>query len=384
MWGGLTFLYTTPKISTLIKKIDKYIILKYLKTFFFTVLIFSMIAFIIDLSTQMENFLEEACTLEEIVTDYYLPFIPWINGLLFPLYALISVIFFTSRMAYDSEIISILNAGVSFRRLMFPYILASLFIGSLHFLANHYVIPLGNKSKVDFEHKYLYKGENRGRTRDVHLVLSRDTTNQTLTKAYVSMYDNRDTSVRQLVLERFKDNKLKYRLKAGRANWIKPPNHWQLKDYEIRTFNEDAEEMIFGKRKTIDTTLNMFHDDFVLYENDKLTMTTPELRKAIKRERQRGVKTTKSFLIEIQRRTAEPFTIIIVTLIGMAIASRKVRGGLGLHLALGVGLGATYVFLSRFSTTFATNQTLEPGIAVWIPNILFTVILIFLISKAQK
>ena len=343
-----------------------------------------MIAFIIDLSTQMENFLEEDCTFKEICHNYYLPFIPWINGLLFPLYALIAVIFFTSRMAYNSEIISILNAGVSFRRLMFPYLLAAMFIGGLHLLANHYVIPLGNKYKVDFEHKYLYKNENKGRTRDVHLVVNRDTANQTLTKAYVSMYDNRDTSVRRLVLEQFKNNKLIYRLKAARANWIKPPNHWELKDYELRRFEGDSEEMIFGKRKTIDTTLNMFHDDFVLYENDKLTMTTPELQKAITREKQRGVKTTKSFLIEIQRRSAEPFTIIIVTLIGMAIASRKVRGGLGLHLALGVALGAVYVFLSRFSTTFATNQTLAPGIAVWIPNILFTLILIVLVSKAQK
>ena len=332
----------------------------------------------------MESFLEEDCTFKEIAMDYYLPFIPWINGLLFPLFALISVIFFTSRMAYDSEIISILNAGVSFRRMMVPYLVASGFIGTLHLLANHYVIPLGNKSKVDFEHTYLYKGENKGQTRDVHLILSRDTSENTLTKAYVKSYYNRDTSVRNLVLERFKNNHLTYRLKASRAEWVKPPNHWQLKDYEIRTFDGDQEAMIFGKRQTIDTTLNMFHDDFVLYENDKLTMTTPELQRVIKREKERGVKTTKGFLLEIQRRTAEPFTIIIVTLIGMALAARKVRGGLGLHLALGVSLGAMYVFLSKFSLTFATNQTLAPTLAVWLPNIFFTLILFYLISKAQK
>jgi len=289
-----------------------------------------MISFIIDLSTQMESFLEEDCTIGEIVYDYYLPFIPWINGLLFPLYALISVIFFTSRMAYDSEIISILNAGVSFRRMMRPYFIGACIIGGLHLFANHYLIPLGNKSKVNFEHTYLYKGEDKGRTRDVHLILNRDTANQSITKAYVKTYARIDTSVRNLILD------------------------------------------------------NMFHDDFVLYENDKLTMTTPELQRAINREKARGVKTTKGFLLEIQRRSAEPFTIIIVTLIGMAIAARKVRGGLGLHLALGVALGAAYVFLSRFSTTFATNQTLTPELAVWIPNILFTLILIYLISKAQK
>ncbi len=368
----------------LLKKIDKYIIGKYLKTFFFTVLLFTMISFIIDLSTQMESFLEEACTIEEIVYDYYLPFIPWINGLLFPLYALISVIFFTSRMAYDSEIISILNAGVSFRRMMRPYFIGACIIGGLHLFANHYLIPLGNKSKVNFEHTYLYKGEDKGRTRDVHLVLNRDTANNSITKAYVKTYARIDTSVRNLILERFVDTRLVYRLKASRAEWIKPPNHWKLRDYEIRTFNGEQETMTFGNHQHIDTTLNMFHDDFVLYENDKLTMTTPELQRAINREKARGVKTTKGFLLEIQRRSAEPFTVLIVTLIGMAIAARKVRGGLGLHLALGVALGAAYVFLSRFSTTFATNQTLAPELAVWIPNILFTFILIYLISKAQK
>ena len=132
------------------------------------------------------------------------------------------------------------------------------------------------------------------------------------------------------------------------------------------------------------STVYFANGDFILFENDKLTMTTPELRRAISRERERGVKTTKGFLIEIQRRTAEPVTIIIVTLIGMAIASRKVRGGLGLHLALGIALGALFVFLSRFSTTFATNQTLAPELAVWMPNLLFMGILAYLIGKAQK
>lgn len=268
--------------------------------------------------------------------------------------------------------------------MMVPYLIASTFIALLHFMANHYLIPKGNKSKVNFEHTYLYKGEDKGKTSNVHLVLDRDTLNQTITKAYVKNYNRRDTSVRNLILERFVKNRLVYRLKANRASWKGPPNKWQLKDYELRQFSKDAESMEFGLRQTIDTTLNMFHDDFVLYENDKLTMTTPELRRSINREKERGVRTTKGFLIEIQRRTAEPVTIIIVTLIGMAIASRKVRGGLGLHLALGVALGAMFVFLSRFSTTFATNQNLAPELAVWMPNILFTGILLFLISQAQK
>lgn len=371
----------------MLKQIDKYIIGKYLTTFFFTVLLFTMVSVVIDFSSQVDKFLEEACTLEEIVVDYYLAFIPWINGLLFPLFALIAVIFFTSRMATNSEIISILNAGVSFKRMMVPYLIASGGICILHLIGNHYIIPLGNKSKVDFEHTYIYKNQDKGETRDVHLLLDRDEEEETQSKAYIRYYRKRDTSAKDLILERFENNRLVMRLKAKSANWIGSRdsiNNWQLKDYELRTFDGDQENMIFGVRKTIDTLLNLYPEDFVFYENDKLTLTTPELRRAIELEKQRGVRTTKSYSIEILRRTAEPFTIIIVTLIGMAIASRKVRGGLGLHLALGIALGATYVFLSKFSTTFATNQSLPPALAVWAPNIIFTAILIWLISKAQK
>ena len=346
-----------------------------------------MVSVIIDFSSQVDKFVEEPCTRAEILKDYYLAFIPWINGLLFPLFALISVIFFTSRMAYNSEIISILNAGVSFRRMMLPYLVASSFICALHLFGNHYVIPIGNKSKVDFEHKYIYKNEDKGQTRDVHLLLGRDDETNSQSKAYIRFYRKRDTSAKDLILEEFVDNRLTTRLKAKSAKWIASKdsiNNWQLKDYEIRTFNDEQETMIFGVRKTIDTILNLYPQDFVYYENDKLTLTTPELKEAIALEKQRGVKTTKSYQIEILRRTAEPFTIIIVTLIGMAIASRKVRGGLGLHLALGIGLGAVYVFLSKFSTTFATNQSLLPGLAVWLPNILFMFILAYLIKNAQK
>lgn len=347
-----------------------------------------MVSVIIDFSSQVDKFVEEDCTLKEILVDYYLAFIPWINGLLFPLFSLIAVIFFTSRMASNSEIISILNAGVSFRRMMLPYLLASSLICGLHLFGNHLVIPLGNKSKVDFEHKYIYKNEDKGQTRDVHLLLNRDEENNRQSKAYIRFYRKRDTSAKDLILEQFEDNsRLIYRLKAKTAKWIASKdsiNNWRLENYEIRHFDQDQERMVFGVRKSIDTLLNLYPEDFVFYENDKLTLTTPELKRAIALERQRGVKTTKSYEIEIFRRTAEPFTIIIVTLIGMAIASRKVRGGLGLHLALGIALGAIYVFLSKFSTTFATNQSLTPALAVWMPNLFFTLILGYLIKNAQK
>jgi lipopolysaccharide export system permease protein len=371
----------------MLKKLDYYIISKYLKTFFFTVLLFTMVSVVIDFSNQVDKFLEESCTLEEIVVDYYLAFVPWINGLLFPLFALISVIFFTSRMAYNSEIISILNAGVSFQRMMIPYILASSLICVLHLIGNHYIIPLGNKSKVDFEHTYIYKNEDKGQTKDVHLLLEKEEGKNRQSKVYIRFYRKRDTTAKDLILEEFIDHRLTFRMKAKTAKWIASRdsiNNWKLTDYEIRTFDGEHESMIFGVRKSIDTILNLYPEDFVFYENDKLTLTTPELRKAIALEKQRGVNTTKSYQVEIFRRTAEPFTIIIVTLIGMAIASRKVRGGLGLHLALGISIGAIYVFLSKFSTTFATNQSLPPGLAIWMPNILFTVILGYLFVKAQK
>jgi lipopolysaccharide export system permease protein len=360
------------------KILDRYIFFKYISTFLFTVLIFTMIASVIDLSEKVKNFIDEPCTKEEIIFDYYLNFIPYINSLLVPLYALISVVFFTSRLAFNSEIISVLNAGISFRRLMLPFLMAGTVIAVFHLYANHFLVPIGNKSRLDFEHKYIWKDSDFGKTKDVHMFLSDSS------KIYIRFYNKDDTSARDVRIERFAGQDLVYMLKAQDLKWLGPPNHWRIENYEIRTFEGEKENLILGKRQHIDTTLNLVPADFVRFSNQKEMLSSPALLEFVEAERARGFSNTKNFEIEFHRRSAEPVTVLILTIIGMAVASRKVRGGMGLHLAIGIGLGAIFIFLSKFSITFATNQGMPAILGVWIPNILFSGVAIWLVSRAQK
>ena len=360
------------------KKLDKYIIGKYMGTFLFTVLIFSLITLIIDFSEKVEEFIKKPTTLAEITFDYYTTFLIYINGILFPLYALVAVIFFTSRMASNSEIISILNAGVSFRRLLVPYLLAAGAIAGVHFVGNHYFIPMGNKTRIDFENKYIVTDHKRTIDKDIHMFITPND------KIYVRFYQVQDTTMRDIRLEHFENNQLTELTKAANAKFLGYPNKWELKNYEIRTFDEMKETLIFGKGKKIDTTFNLVPEDFVRFHNQKEMMTTPELYEFIEGEKQRGIGNTQIYDIEIYRRSADPLSIIILTLIGVAVAARKVRGGMGLHLALGIGIGAIFIFLSRFTQTFAMSETLPAVLGVWLPNIVFGIVAVYLISKAQK
>lgn len=362
----------------MLKKLDRYIIKKFLKTFFFTVLIFSMISAIIDFSEKVEKFIEEPITKHEIIVDYYPNFILHIAGLLWPLFTLIAVIFFTSRLAYNSEIISIFNAGVSFRRLMRPYLLAATFIAGLHFVGNHWFIPKGNKTRLDIVHTHIWRDNDKGKTRDVHMFLEPGT------KVYINYYRKRDSTARKFRIERFENHELVYLLKAASAEWMGPPNQWRLRNYEIRTFDGLEEELILGKGKQIDTTLNLTPDDFVDYKEQHTMLTTPQLMQYINAQKNRGVGNTKKYEIEVYRRTAEAFTIFILTIIGMAIAARKVRGGLGFHLALGVGISAIFIFLSRFAIVFATGQAIPVLLGIWVPNIVFSFVAAYLVVNAQK
>ena len=361
------------------KKLDKYIFNKYITTFLFVVLIFTLIAVVIDFSEKVENFVEEDCTIGEIIVDYYLGFIPYINSLLLPLYALIAVIFFTSRLANNSEIISILNAGVSFNRLLRPYMIAALLIAGFHFIANHFIVPRGNKSRLDFEHKYIWKHSDRGKNNKVHMFLEDDK------KIYIRYFNKKEKVAHDFRIENFSpEGKLLSYLEAKECRWEKDLKKWRLKNYKIRSFDEMNETFYTDKNTPIDTVLNLIPEDFVRFTNQKEMLVSPELTKFIEAEKDRGLSNTKLFEIEFHRRTSEPVTILILTLIGVAVAARKVRGGMGLHLAIGIGVGAIFIFLSKFSVTFAANSNFPTILGVWIPNIIFGTIGLFLAANAQK
>jgi lipopolysaccharide export system permease protein len=338
----------------------------------------SLVAIVVDFSDKVEEFIDEPVTVYQVVVDYYLNFVLWINGLLWPLYALIAVIFFTSRLAYNSEIISILGAGASFRRLMVPYFIAATLIGGLHLFANHYLIPYGNKAKLDFEHTYVWKDSDRGKTENVNMFINPND------KIFVRYYRKKDTTAVNFQLDHFEDGRIVSILKAKTAIWRGYPNNWELKNWELRTFDGMEETLTRGGKVSLDTMIDLTPEDFVRYNNQKEMMTTSELQSFISEEAQRGVNNTLVYQIEIYRRSADPVTILILTFIGMAVASRKVRGGMGLHLAIGISIGAVFIFLSRFTITFATSDAIPPFLGVWLPNIFFGAIALFLLARAQK
>jgi lipopolysaccharide export system permease protein len=362
----------------MLKKLDYFILQKYFSTFFFTALIFSLISLTIDISERIERFISKKLTFQQIVGDYYLGFLLNINGLLLPMFALIAVIFFTSRMASNSEILSIFGAGVSYRRLMLPYGIAAVVLMLVHLVGNHWLIPLRNKTRIAFENTYIYDNNDKGRVNDVHLFVSPDT------KIFVGYYSKKDTNATDLRIERFENQVLTYMLKARSAEWKGEPNKWRLFDYEVRTFNGKKESLRVGKTAQIDTTLSLRPDDFVRFVNQKERMTTSELRAAIYEEQKRGLASPRAYQVEIARRTADPFTVLILTFIGLAVAGRKVRGGMGLHLTIGISLGALFIFLSKFSASFATSATMPILLAVWIPNLIFMTVAVVLLAKAQR
>ena len=366
-------MFKSFKISIL----DKYIIQKYLSTFGFIVLMLTLIACVIDFSEKADVFTKGVITKKEIFIDHYMNFIPHISTLLFPLYALISVVFFTSRMASNSEIISILNAGVSFGRLTRPYLIAGGLIAVLHLVLNHFIVPRGNKDRLRIEHTYITTGNDKGKTENVHMFLDPQT------KVFIGYFRLNDTTVRDFRIEKYEKGELKSILKAENAEWRGYPNKWVLKVAQRRTFN-GLSESLETNIASIDTTLNIQPEDFVRYHNQNEMLTTPELYKEIYKLDARGMGNTKPYQIEVQRRTSEPFTIIILTLIGMALAARKVRGGIGLHLAMGLGLGAIFIFLSKFSVTFAMQPDVPAIVGVWVPNIIFGAVAAYLVLQAQK
>ena len=337
-----------------------------------------MISVAIDFSENVERFIESGINAVQVIFGYYPGFMMFIAGMLWPLFSLISVVFFTSRMAYNSEIISILNAGVSFQRLVYPYLVAASLITIMHLIGNHYLIPETNRIRLDLAYTYMYKNDDHGKTDNVHINVTPDS------KVFIHHYYKQQNSATKFRLERFLDNELVYQLKANNAKWLDEKQQWRLNNYEIRTFNGQKESIVIGSGKEIDTTLNLNPRDFVDYKEQHNMMNSFELSEYINYLNKRGGGNAKKYIIERHRRTAEPFSIFILTIIAMAIAARKVRGGMGIHLALGLAISAIFVFLSKMSIVFASSNSIPILLGIWLPNILFSFVAAYLVSKAQK
>jgi lipopolysaccharide export system permease protein len=362
----------------MLQTLDRYIIVKFLSTLFFSVLVCSLISLAIDFSEKVRYFIERDCTAMEVILDYYPGFIFNMTGMLMPLYTMIAVVFFTSRMAFNAEILAILNAGVSFSRLARPYLIGGIVIAGMHLLLNHHLVPLGNRYRLAFERKYIDLKADKGKTIHIHLFLNADT------KAYIQRFDKEQQVASGFRLEQYENARLVRMLDAETARWMGDSvGRWQLNNYTIRAFSGMKETYA---RYTVpkDTLINLSPVDFRWFSNQVEEMTTLELIRAVDRDRERGLITSRQYAIEQQRRSADAFTNIILTIIGLAVAGRKVRGGMGLHLALAISIGGIFVFFSKFAVTFASSGGLPVAFGLWLPNLVFSAVAVWLVSRAQK
>jgi lipopolysaccharide export system permease protein len=358
-----------------VKKLDLYIIRKFLGTFFLALALIMAVAVMFDISEKMDDFIERRAPFKAIVFDYYLNFIPYFANLFAPLFVFISVIFFTARLAANTEVIAILNSGVSFRRLLWPYFLASAFLAGMSFYFNGWVIPHASKIKLAFENAYIKKPVEF-KDHNIHRQVAPGEF------IYLESFNNIYNTGYRFSIEKYKDGKRTYFLNSERVRWDSLKSKWSIENFYERKINGYHEELRNGK--IMDTVLPIKPADFRQRLNIIEAMDTPHLDEFIREQQSEGVANVSAYMIEKYRRIAIPFSTFILTLMGVSLASRKVRGGIGLQLGIGITLAFTYIMFMQISTTFATGGSLSPLIAVWIPNIVYAGIGLFLLRIAPK
>jgi len=354
---------------------DIYIIKKFLGTYFFAIALIIGISIVFDLSEKIDNYIENDAPARAVVI-FYLNFIPYFANLLSSLFTFIAVIFFTSKMAYNSEIIAILSSGVSFRRILLPYFISAFLIATLSFLLMAYVIPHANEKRLNFEYTYLkespYKVE-----RNLHMQID--------TGIYIYMRNYRPKLQKgyKFSMEEFQGNQLKSKLMAENIRWDTSKNKWTINNYYIREIT-DAKHDTIKTGSSLDTTLTIKPSDLGLYTDIVMTMSMPELNDFIEKKRIQGAENLEAYLIEKHRRFSYPFSTFILTLIGVFLSSKKIRGGMGMQIGIGITLSFAYILFMRFATMFALRGGIEPYIAVWIPNLIFAGIALSLYRFAPR
>jgi len=359
-----------------LKIIDAYIIRKFLGTFFLAIGLILAIAVVFDLSEKIDDFIENGASVKKIIFDYYLNFIPYFAVLFSSLFTFISVIYFTSRMAYNTEIIAILNSGMSFRRLLRPYLISSVIIAGLSFFLNDQVIPKSNAVKLQFEEEFVHKRPMRFQTKNYHRQIEPGI------YIYLENYSTISQVGYNFAIEKFDGSKLVSKLIADQIRWDTTTNKWSLRRYYQRDIDGMKETITSGQMK--DTTINMHPSDFQRRLNIVETMNLKELDEFIKQQKMQGETNVKAFQIERHKRISFPFSTFILTFIGVAVSSRKIRGGIGLQIAIGVIISFTYILFVQFSTQFAIGGLLSVELAVWLPNILFVFVALWLFRMAPK
>jgi len=374
----------------MLKKLDRYILGKFMRTFFLSITLILLIFIVFDIKEKIQTFTDPKndIPLKEIIFDYYLMFIPYYGNLFSPLFTFIAVIFFTSKMAHQTEFVAILSSGTSFRRIMRPYIIGAFIIGFISLTLNHFILPKVFKIKIGFEDKWINNGYNTDE-QNIHRKIG---PNRLL---YMESYDNQKNTATRVSIEDVINNKQTYFLSAANMKWDSTSREWIFNTvYERQIIEQDRLDTI-KNQKPIFKQIDKFYaskklkiefkpEDMNRFESKIEAMTYFELKDFIIREKMKGSSKIEFFEVENYRRTSFPFATFILTIIGVCVSSRKVRGGVGLQIAVGLVLSCVYVMLMYIFTTIATTGFAIPWLAVWTPNIVFSMVALYFYRTAQK
>lgn len=357
------------------KTIDRYIIGKFIGTFFYLIFLFLAIAVIIDITEKIDDFVASDLSPWQIIKLYYIHFLPWIGLMLSPIFVFISVIFFNSRLANNSEIISMLSNGISFYRLLVPYMVSAFILTCVFFYFNHYALPKSNQKRVDFEREYI-NVPRETRDRNFHLQVNPDTL------IFFRNYNEGDQSGYNFTMEVIKDKKLIYKLTADKIRWEGDTLGWFIQNMKERTLHNEGDVILekFEDHKY----MGFVPDDLILKIDYKEAMTTKELDKYIEKQKNSGSIGLEFYQVEKHRRTAVPVSTFVLTLIAVAMTSKKSRGGMGKNIVLGLLISGSFIIVQQFSTVFATKGNFDPMLGSWLPDIIFGIVSILLLVKAPK
>ncbi len=362
-------------VVAMLKKIDFYIIKKFLGTYVLSILLVISIAIVIDITEKMDDFYNEGLSLKTIIFDYYIYFVPYYINLFSSLFTFLSVIFVTSKLAYNTEIIAMLAGGISFKRIMVPYFISASIIALLTFYVSSEIIPPGIHERLRFESTYIN-----------HKVFEESVNHQQLQISsneivYIERYNKSKNIGYRFSYDKFDGKQLAERLTASRIEYDTLQN-WLVIDYMQRTFHDLKEEVVKGD--SLKMHLNMVPKDFIKVLKEYEQLTTSQLHSYIEEQSRRGIGGLNAYKLELYKRYANPFAAFILTLIGVSIASKKVRGGTGAHLFVGLLLSVSYIIANLSSVSFTVQGGVHPLMAVWIPNLVYFTIGIGLYIRAPK
>jgi len=361
-----------------VKRMDWYIIKKFIGTYIYSILLIISISIVFDVNENLAKFTTYHAPLRAIVFDYYANFVPYFANLFSPLFVFIAVIFFTSKLAGNSEIIAMLACGMSFKRLLRPYLISAALIATLNFFLGAYIIPKGTVVRHDFESLYKNNQKNTSAS-NIQLMVDRGVV------AYISQYDDIRKVGYGFALYKFDNKKMVSQMNASVIQYDTIADeryHWKARNYKIRTLKGMREKITSGNE--IDTLIQMEPMDLIFSKGQQETFTSPELLRYISKQQERGSSNVVQYEVEYHKRIASSFASFILTLIGVSLSSRKRKGGMGLYLGIGLALSFTYILLQTISATFAINAGTPPILAAWIPNILYAFIAYFCYKQAPN